>query len=310
MASAIASKLQSLPPNLRALVVGGTSGIGQAIAIQLANSLPAAKITIAGRNATVGQELSAAHPNIDFRSVDASLMKDVKRFCNEYTAEASFGKDKGYLDVLVLTQGILTMQGRTPTTEGLDVKMALHYYSRMLFVRELLAHGALSPSALIMTVLDGKGGNFNSKGIKWEDMDLRAPSNYGISKCAEHCVAFTDVMIQHFAAAPDVHDRVYIHAYPGFVNTNLMSVGNVPTIAKWGLKAIGLLLAVSPETCGERLLSGAIDCKAKAAETNQRWFNIDEKGKEVPGKAVADKGMQERVASATWDLVDGLSTTT
>jgi hypothetical protein len=34
-------------------------------------------------------------------------------------------------------QGIATVQGRTETAEKLDVKMALHYFGRVDFVREL-----------------------------------------------------------------------------------------------------------------------------------------------------------------------------
>lgn len=40
-----------------------------------------------------------------------------------------YAQDK--LDILVLTQGIATTQGRTETEEGIDMKMALHYYSRV-----------------------------------------------------------------------------------------------------------------------------------------------------------------------------------
>jgi NAD(P)-dependent dehydrogenase (short-subunit alcohol dehydrogenase family) len=37
----------------------------------------------------------------------------------------------GQLDYLVLSAGIATFQGFTPTTEGLDVKLALHVYARL-----------------------------------------------------------------------------------------------------------------------------------------------------------------------------------
>ena len=39
------------------------------------------------------------------------------------------------LDILVMTQGIATTQGRTETEEGIDMKLALHYYSRVRSAR-------------------------------------------------------------------------------------------------------------------------------------------------------------------------------
>jgi hypothetical protein len=36
---------------------------------------------------------------------------------------------------VVLSQGIATIQGYTPTKEGLDEKLAIHYYARVAFVQ-------------------------------------------------------------------------------------------------------------------------------------------------------------------------------
>ena len=55
-----------------------------------------------------------------------------------------------------MTQGMATMQGYTPTSEGNDEKMTLHYYSRVTFVLGLLP--ALQKSdmtAIVLSVLSG-----------------------------------------------------------------------------------------------------------------------------------------------------------
>jgi hypothetical protein len=250
----------------------------------------------------------AKHGNVDFQRVDASLMKDVKRFCKEYAGNLTknCGKESAPLDVLVLTQGILTMQGRTPTEEGLDVKMALHYYSRMLFIRELQANGTLAPSATVMSVLDGKNSNCDNTNIKWDDLDLRAPGNYTIKRVADHCLALTDVMLQDFACSPNTKSTVYIHAYPGFVNTSILSASHLPTLVRWGVQGLASVLAVSPETAAERLVGGMMECKDKAQkDPSKRWFNIDEKGRELTEKVVADANKRDKVAKFTWEMVDG-----
>jgi len=111
-------------PTRRALVIGGTSGIGHGVAVRLARA--EFDVTIAGRNAeaanSVLEEMKAAGSGKHaFRKIDASLMSGVKSFAEE------FRKEQDRLDVLVLTQGMFTLQGRTETKEGTDVKLALHY---------------------------------------------------------------------------------------------------------------------------------------------------------------------------------------
>ena len=46
-------------------------------------------------------------------------------------------RDLPTLDYLVLSQGIFSTAGRTETSESHDVKMVLHYYSRMAIIRGL-----------------------------------------------------------------------------------------------------------------------------------------------------------------------------
>ena len=111
-------------PQRTALVVGGTAGLGHGIAVRLAQANM--DVTIAGRSEEAGKkvvaEMDASGPGKhDFKKLDASLMSNVKAFTEE------FKREKGKLDVLVLTQGIATLQGRTETSEGTDVKMTLHY---------------------------------------------------------------------------------------------------------------------------------------------------------------------------------------
>ena len=52
------------------------------------------------------------------------------------------------VNLLVLSAGFLTMEGRNETEEGLDKKLSVHYYSRMRFTQQLqplLAKAAKEP---------------------------------------------------------------------------------------------------------------------------------------------------------------------
>ena len=49
---------------------------------------------------------------------------------NVATAAAEIKKKVGAINYLVLSQGMLSMKGFDPTSEGIDSKLSLHFYSR------------------------------------------------------------------------------------------------------------------------------------------------------------------------------------
>lgn len=95
----------------RAVVVGGTSGIGEAVAKRLAQAQ--FSVAVVGRSAERGRaiiaELKALSPTADheFLECDAFLLANAKTCASSYIAK----HDK--LDVLVVSQGMATIQGRT-----------------------------------------------------------------------------------------------------------------------------------------------------------------------------------------------------
>ncbi|KAH8880815.1 NAD(P)-binding protein [Thozetella sp. PMI_491] len=275
----------------RALVVGGTGGIGYAMACNLAAASSSAKIIISGRN----KPASIAHSNIEFRPLDASSMRAIKRYADDFNSAATSPEQK--LDMLIMTQGVLTMAGRTETPEGIDRKMALHYYGRQLLIRELTP--SLKNDAKVITVLDSNVGSPDK--LNWDDLDLK---NFSVAKAADHCTSMNDAMIQHYAAQQgDTAQRHYIHAYPGLVDTGLGR--DLPFYVRAPLKPIAALLSIKPEKCAEFLLRGAQEAAVAGAKEKTAWSTIDNKGRRTNAKkAIWTEEQRSKVAEHTWQLVD------
>ncbi|CAI4214463.1 unnamed protein product [Parascedosporium putredinis] len=233
---------------LRALVVGGTSGVGFGIACRLASENSASMVTIGGRT----KPQNIPHPNIDFRPLDATSMKQIKQYTDAF--KSSLQSQSQTLDLLVMSQGTMTMAGRTETPEGIDSKMALHYYGKQLLIRELLP--AMSDDAKVVIVYDAVYGNPDK--MVWEDLGLK--THFSLSNAANHCMVMNDAMVQYFAArqkgdgAEEGARRHFVHAWPGGVNTGLWR--DLPIYMKPVGWAALQVFGVSPEKCATRLLAG------------------------------------------------------
>ena len=276
----------SSPPNItRALVVGGTSGIGHAIALRIAAESKSSTVIISGR--TKPENLP---PNMEFRQLDASSMRAIQAYTDAYkTAQ------EPKLDLLVLTQGIFTIAGRTETPEGIDNKMALHYYGRQLLIRELTP--ALKDDAKVLIVLDSKAGDPSK--LNWEDLDLK--KTFSLANAASHCMSMNDAMVQYFAAQAG-NKRHFVHAYPGLVRTNLGR--ELPWYMRGPAEGLARALGVTPETCGKNLLRGTYECAAASEKQGRFWSFINDKGVAINNKAVWDEGQKQKVVDHTWKIVD------
>ncbi|KAK0642951.1 hypothetical protein B0T16DRAFT_414988 [Cercophora newfieldiana] len=279
----------------RAVVVGGTSGIGYAMACRLAeaNRASPSSVTVVGRT----KPATFPHANMEFRHLDASSMRGIKKFTDELKSSGS------KLDFLVMSQGILTMQGRTETPEGIDVKMALHYYGKQLLIRELLP--VMSDSGRVIIVLDGYLGDPSK--LIWDDLDLQ--TNYSIKKAADHCISMNDAMVQFWANtqpdAPACAKKHFVHAFPGGVNTPIFK-SVIPTYLQYPVSLLAKWALTSPEKCAERLLDGTEQQVKECAEQGRFWSNIDNKGNPVKNKAIWTEDQLEKVSKHTWEVIDAV----
>ncbi len=192
----------------RAVVVGGTSGIGQGIAIRLAKANM--KVTIVGRDATRGAQIlqqmkDAGGSDHDFISCDCFSLANVRKCSRDILSKSES------LHMLVLTQGMATIQGYTPTPEGLDQKLTLHYFSRIAFIDSLLPALRKSDDARVLSVLSaglhGAYGGYNS--------DFTLERTYSIKNAADSAGFYNDLALDSLSREnPSIS---FQHAAPGFV---------------------------------------------------------------------------------------------
>lgn len=280
---------------VRALVIGGTSGIGFGIACRLAAQDASSSIIISGRT----KPHNLPHSNLDFRPLDATSMRQIKQYTDDLKSSLT-----RKLDFLVMTQGIMTTDGRTETPEGIDRKMALHYYGKQLLIRELLP--VLEDDAKVIIVFDALTGNPSK--LVWEDLGLK--THFNLANAANHCMSMNDAMVQYFAAEQKTSlrnggtaKRHFTHAFPGGVNTGLHR--ELPWYLRHAGKALLAVAGVSAETCAKHLLTG-VEARSQEDKTDGRfWSTINSKGASIKNKASWTEGQIGLVAKHTWEVVDG-----
>jgi NAD(P)-dependent dehydrogenase (short-subunit alcohol dehydrogenase family) len=118
-----ADDTQTLDPRGQtAIVVGGTGGLGRAIARALAAR--GARVVVVGQTFR-----DAGTPGIEFVQADLSLMREARRVAEKLPAEM--------LDMLIFTTGIFAAPQRQETAEGIERDLAVSYLNRLVILRSM-----------------------------------------------------------------------------------------------------------------------------------------------------------------------------
>jgi NAD(P)-dependent dehydrogenase (short-subunit alcohol dehydrogenase family) len=268
----------------RALVVGGTSGIGQGIALALAKRQY--EVILAGRSEARGQAVIQKMEGVNhqFVSINAFDLASVKQVAD------SVG---GNIDVLVMTHGMATLQGYTPTKDGLDEKLQLHYFSR-IYLAGLLAP-KMKEGSRILTVLSA--GVHNK--YKQAEADFELKEHYSIQNAADAAGYYTDA---GFEALSEKYPTLTIaHAAPGFVNTNWGT--EMPFFVRSAIRPLQALFGTSLENCGERLTKGLFDLPSVGFSLMDPKGNSIEKAKGIKHTAAERDMIWEKTAALLPDVL-------
>jgi hypothetical protein len=229
--------------------------------LALARHAASPKIYLIGRSQeaadTTIADLKEINPSAQpsFIQSDVSLLKNVDTVCAEIAAKES------KLNLLFMTPAVGLQTSRMETAEGLDRKMALHYYTRARFATKLLpllsaaaqenggSDGQYGSLSRVVSVLDPHGSirhPFSSGALDYDDLDLK--KSFGVTRCASHATLMTDFYLEGLAAQ---HPQTsFVHSYPSAVPTSLARASMVGQI----LVKIGSALMVPVEESGERHL--------------------------------------------------------
>ncbi|TEB24355.1 hypothetical protein FA13DRAFT_1909643 [Coprinellus micaceus] len=218
-----------LPGKPVAVFVGGTSGIGQGMAETFAENEAAAKDIISQFPKVPASE--QGQWSYEFVKCDATLMKEVKKASQEILSRHP------KVNFLVMSQGFFSMSGRDETEEGLDKKLAVHYYSRWKFTEQLLpglkaAKDQGEEARVISVFSTGYGGK-----IDVDDLGLK--KKYSLNNAALSAATYNDYLVESFAERnPDI---TFAHAFPGGVQTNIMASAQ----SRW-IRALNPLMNTMP----------------------------------------------------------------
>ncbi|KAG8894207.1 hypothetical protein FRC00_009325, partial [Tulasnella sp. 408] len=154
-----------------------------------------AHILICGRNREAAEKIIAGlpkHPEskYEFVECDASLMKNVVKAAEEVKHRITEAGGNKKLNYLVLSQGIMTMSGFNPTSEGIDRKLALHFYGRWKFVDELLpllekASGDGEEARVMSILAPGTSGALDTS-------DFGLKKNYSVTRAGRQGPGYND----------------------------------------------------------------------------------------------------------------------
>lgn len=261
-----------------ALCVGSISGIGKAIACRLAELN--ANVIVVGRNKDAGKDLVKqlkfinTKGSYDMIQCDATSMSAIAASCTEF--ETKFDR----LDFCILSQGIATLSGRNETPEGIDEKLASHYYGRIMFIIKLdniLRKTAASNDVRVLNILSG---GIHSPYSHLDDLAVK--NNYSLTNAANAAGFYNDLAMDAIARdfkQSNIPNISFIHAAPGFVRTT------------WGkdfhpfLRAPLRLLqrfGMTPEKCADNMVNNALLGKHMGPAYDGATFHLmTEKGIEA-----------------------------
>ena len=221
----------------RIAVVGGTGGIGRALARRLAGL--GAHVVVVGRTFR-----DADLPGIWFVEADLSLMREARRAAALLPAER--------LDALVFTTGIFAAPQRQETAEGIERDMAVSYLNRLAMLEALAprlgrerAAGAARPRVFVT--------GYPGTGATGDPDDLNAEGAYRQMPVQLNTVAGNEALV--LDAARRWPHAAFFGLNPGLVRTGIRAdFFGRDSIKGRVIDRLLSLLATPPERYVERIL--------------------------------------------------------
>jgi NAD(P)-dependent dehydrogenase (short-subunit alcohol dehydrogenase family) len=268
-----------------ALVTGGTSGIGRALAQLLATA--GANVGIVGRDATRGAAAltgigtSARNPDVRLFVADLSSIAGIRALAEE--VERTYPG----LDLLINCAAIFTSR-RVVSADGYELMLATNHLAPFLLTSLLLHPLAAAPAARVLTLTAPSTvcPDLNDLQSERQFSALRA---FGATKAANLLFTFTLARRLELESSPISVNAVH----PGVARSTLMRDASAPV--RWA----SWILSRSPERAAEGILPLAVS--DAYAGVSGRFFH---RGREIrPAPFTRDIDLQDRLWEASAALV-------
>lgn len=157
-----------------------------------------AHIVLIGRNKLAADDLIASFPKPNNgRAIHEFISSDVSLVQNVHKVTSTLLQRFQHVDYLVLSSGVLVFARRNETSEGLDDKMALGYYSRWTFIQDLMPLLRKSEQGAKVYSVLASGAN---SPIEKDDLDLKKTHTLG--KMFAALTTYTNVAFQVLEYVP------------------------------------------------------------------------------------------------------------
>lgn len=212
-----------------ALITGATSGIGKAVAIELARQ--GFTVVIHGRNAQKTSQVCdeikmiSGNTTVDYLVADLFLMEQVRKLADDYRQRY------GQLDVLVNNAGGLMSRERETTAEGIEKTMAVNVVAPFLLTELLLDLLKNSPDGRIINV----SSNSHKLNAKPDFSDWQLEKGYDPLRAYGNAKLFLIWLTQHLSKQLKQQriNNVTVNAvHPGAVATNFGVESNLGSFLK------------------------------------------------------------------------------
>jgi NAD(P)-dependent dehydrogenase (short-subunit alcohol dehydrogenase family) len=204
----------------RAVVTGGTSGIGRATATGLAAA--GAEVVLAGRNpargAEVLQEIAEHAPGacVRFEHLDLACLASVASFATRIAARHDA------LDILVNNAGVMALPQRRVTVDGFELQFGVNHLGHFALTSLLLPLLCRAPASRVVgvTSLSHRMGRIDFDDLQAE----RSYAPWGAYSQSKLAVLMFALELQRRSDAAR-WGMTSVAAHPGWALTNLYSSG-------------------------------------------------------------------------------------
>ncbi|KAJ3080142.1 hypothetical protein HK100_010218 [Physocladia obscura] len=280
--------MASAPQQKIALVVGGSNGIGRAIAAKLT----AANVVtyIAGRNLAkcqgVAQELGLG----GVFEVDVASQESVHRLVRAVQERLT------RVDILVLSAGA-NVDARSTTADGVELQFAVTHLWRFQLTAAAAAGGLLAPGARVLSVSGSSGVDLGL--VDFADPMLARPNAWSFFKAQGQAHKLNDVLCIQAQRRWGADANIQFHAaYPGQVASNSDGSIEGPLLVQI-LNRVTSPIKLKPEASAAQLVP--ILLEPLGAEGGKLW-SVSQFGDTVTELKVPAKVADDDYGKKCWDL--------